>query len=357
MTDEKTITGGSFGNPTAVVTAFCDALRDFNFENTVTCMQNGSADLENLPTGEQLAEGFGSEYFFDFFRDSASQMTYRLEETENDGENSAVAVSFTHVDASELMHASQKEFALQALAMAFSEDSESKIAQGLAEVFKKNAEAIATATDVTDVIFHCVNGDDGWKIAPFDSEAENAIITIIAAATTKEIEDDTSFEDLFGSGDGTGSFEGDFDSMSEDAPPEITNWTDVPPGDTAKLGTLKIRIDGCEEKHDLPSMFGDPKTAEEGTKFLVLSATLENITDEEIIFNNEYSLTDSNGNSYEPFSEISMLEYDETFWFASLEPNVPKSGVLIYNVAEDTDGCFMCAVDNAAGVEFRFHVK
>ena len=206
------------------------------------------------------------------------------------------------------------------------------------------------------MIFHCVNGDDGWKIVPFDSEAENAIVTIIAAAATKEIEDDTSFDELFG-GDGDCNSESDFDSMSEDAPPEITSWTDVPPGDTAKLDTLKIRIDGCEEKHDLPSMFGDPKTAEEGTKFLVLSATLENITDEEIIFNNEYSLTDSSGNSYEPFSEISMLEYGETFWFASLEPNVPKSGVLIYNVAEDADGCFMCVVDNAAGVGFRLYAK
>ncbi len=358
---EKSLSDCCGCTPASVVTAFCDAIRAFDFERAVGYMQKGYEDWGKLPTGAQIKEGFASaELLLNFNKECVSQMTYNLGETEENGENAAINVSFTYVDASELVRSVMKEFSMQALGMAILGEDEAKITKALEDVFMRTAESVPTDIAVADAAFRCVNIDGEWKITAFSEDTEKTINKIIAG-----LSDDINLIDALGdnfgeesgSDDGTIDFGEGFDNMTEDEPPAITAWTDVPLGSTAELDTLKICIGGYEEKKELPTIFSEPKTAEDGTKFIVISATLENITDEEICFNNEYVLSDSLGNNYEPYPEISMLEYDETFWFASLEPHVPKRGVLIYNVSEDSDGYYMSAVNNAIGEGFRLYAR
>ena len=79
-------------------------------------------------------------------------------------------------------------------------------------------------------------------------------------------------------------------------------WQDIPVGQELELATIKIRITECEETNELTAEYIDPAVAQDGTKFLVLTVDVENITKDTLSFDNDLNLEGSQGCSYEPYS-------------------------------------------------------
>ena len=56
---------------------------------------------------------------------------------------------------------------------------------------------------------------------------------------------------------------------------------------------------------------------------------------ETINFDGDIDLTDSQGRTYETYSDA-LWYYDDTFSYTDLAPNIKQSGTLIYNVPTDS---------------------
>ena len=68
---------------------------------------------------------------------------------------------------------------------------------------------------------------------------------------------------------------------------------------------------------------------------MVFHVDVENTTKETINFDGDIDLTDSQGRTYETYSDA-LWYYDDTFSYTDLAPNIKQSGTLIYNVPTDS---------------------
>ena len=334
------LAGCAGSKPETVVTAFCGAIQAFDLEKAAACMENGSADLED-PYDDAQAEGsLSSAQIMDYLKECASEMTYGITESKTDGDRAEVSVSFTYVDAGPVMSAALGEYITQAFALAFSGADDAQMEELFGSIFMEKTESVETGTASADVTFNCVKVNGDWKIASFTDEAEEAITEILTSRVAGTLE----------------GFGQAFEEEASEEEPETTVWHDVPPGQDAELATLRIRITGCEEKNELTAEYFDPEPAQEGTKFVVFSVVAENITNESINFNNDLVLTDSQGRSYNPYTDA-LWYYDETFCYTDLAPSIAKSGVFVYNVPADSDGYFLSVLKAGTGDGYRLYAK
>ena len=339
-------------SPEYVVKTFCEAIKSYDFEAAGNCMENGASDLEYVYDEDKLKEAFASTAAFNFFKDSASKMTYEIGEAEVEEENVLVKVpvTFTYVDATNLITEVMDEYLTQAFELAWDDVSDEEIEGVLDGIFEDKIESVETGTSEVEFTFNCVMANENWKIESFSDEGETTINDII----TSNMESTTS--------DYLGDYDSDYDYEDDDwyeDEAEISTWTDFPLGNGATLSNLKVCFTACEEVGELPVTYGDPEKAEDGTKFVVLTVTVENTTKEEMTFYNEYKLTDGQGREYSPYSYYSTINYDyeEDFWYTTLAPNIPKTGVFIYNVPTDSSDYYVTIPDEETGTGYIFYAE
>ena len=147
-----------------------------------------------------------------------------------------------------------------------------------------------------------------------------------------------------------------FDDADVEEAPENTIWHDVPLGQEVELATIKICVTGCEEKNELKAEYFEPEVAQEGTKFVVFSVVIENITKDSLNFDNDLVLTDSQGRNYDPYSDA-LWYFDETFSYTDLAPNIAKSGVFVYNVPADSADYYLSVLKADTDDGYRLYAK
>lgn len=334
------LVGCSGSKPDTVVTTFCGAIQAFDFEKAATCMENGSEDLEDPYDDGEMEEDLSSEQVMTYLKECASKMTYKIGESKVDGERAAVPVSFTYVDAGPVITSALGEYITQAFALAFSGADDAQMEELFSNIFMEKAESMETGTASADVTFNCVKVNGDWKIAAFTDGAEEVITNILTSNIASAFE---------GFGE---AFE---DDSSEEAP-ENTAWHDVPLGQEVELATIKICITGCEEKNELTTEYLDPEVAQDGTKFVVFSVVIENITKDTMTFDNDLVLTDSQGRNYDPYAGA-LWYYDETFCYTDLSPNIAKSGVFVYNVPADSADYCLSVLKAGTSDGYRLYAK
>ena len=142
--------------PDPVVTNFCNAMQQYNFEAMEECL----ADSE----GESLEELFddpegNGEKMLAILKECASKMTYEIESSEVTDNTAKVSVKFNYVDLSSVVRTAFTEYMQQAFDDIFSE--------------KYNSAEI-TMTDAS-VEFECENTEDGWKITNVSTDVANVL--------------------------------------------------------------------------------------------------------------------------------------------------------------------------------------
>lgn len=111
-------------------------------------------------------------------------------------------------------------------------------------------------------------------------------------------------------------------------------WRNIPLGKEVELATIKIKLTGVEETKKLKSSFSSD-IAKEGTKFVLITAEIENITKDPLPFNNEIPLHDNQDRRFNPY-EDAIWYTDNAFSYVELAPNIKETGTIIYNVPDDS---------------------
>ena len=97
-----------------------------------------------------------------------------------------------------------------------------------------------------------------------------------------------------------------------------------------------------------------PETAQDGTKFVVFSVLIENITKDTLNFYND--LTDSQGRKYDPYADA-FWYFDENFCYTDLAPNTAKRGVFVYNVPTDSADYYLSVLKAGTDDGYRLYAK
>lgn len=314
---------GASSKPDEVVNTFCTALKTYDTEKISACLANGETTLED-PYAEdsETEEDIFSEQAIEYLKSCAVQMTYSIGEYEVEDGSASVPVTFTYVDASPVVTAALGDYLSQAFALAFSGADDAAMEELFGTIFMEKTESVEVGTATSEVTLDCTKTEDGWKISALSDDAATTLTNIISCNIT------SAFEGLTD------------DSSDEETESEDIIWHDVAKGEELELATIKITITNCEELSELTAEYFEPDVAQDGTKYVVFSVDIENITKDTLNFDNDLTLTDSEERTYDPYSGA-LWYYDETFSYTDLAPNIKKSGQLVYNVPADSTGYYL----------------
>jgi len=317
---------GATSKPDAVVNSFCTALKSFDEETIASCVVDGKTTLEDPYSDDsEVEQDLSSEQAIEYLKSCAEKMTFSIGTYEVADGTASVPVTFTYVDASPVVTAAIGDYLSQAFALALGGADDTALDELFGSIFMEKTKSVETGTATADVTLDCVKTDDGWKISSLSEETASAITNMLACNMV------SAFEGFGG------------DSTDNNSEPEDTVWHDVSLGEEVELATIKICITGCEELSELTAEYYSSDVAQSGTKFVVFSADIENITKDTINFNNDLSLTDSQGRTYNPYSNA-LWYYDQTFSYTDLAPNIKQSGQLVYNVPADSNGYYLSVI-------------
>ena len=334
---------GSTSKPEPVVIELCDALKNFDLAAASTCFVSENQSIEDPYADEnENNQDIFTAQAIEYLKNCAKDMTYTLGSTTNNGDTALVPVTFTYVDVSPVISAALGDYITQAFALAFSGADDSVMEDLFGTIFMEKTESVSTGTTASSVEFECVKTDDGWKIREMDEKAQHEIDNIISCNMMKAME---SFNSSWSDEDS------DAAELSEDYV-----WQDVPAGQVLELATIKMAITGCEELSELTAEYYDPDVAQEGTKFVVLTVEIENITKSTLDFNNDFSLYDSQGREYQPYSDA-FWYYDETFSYTQLSPNIKTTGNLVYLVPADSQDYYIIAAKSGTNEGYHLYAQ
>lgn len=315
---------GAASKAEPTVTKFCDALKTFDMETASSCFVSGDSDIENPYTeGKAEEQDIFTAQTIEYLTNCAKEMTYVLGETVTEDDKAVIPVTFTYVDASPVISAALGDYITQAFALAFSGADDSVMENLFGTIFMEKTESVSTGTATATVEFVCIKQDNEWKIQELSDDAQYEISNIISCNIAKAME---SFGNEFSD-----------DSSGNSEPVEEYVWYDVPAGQVLELATIKMAITGCEETDKLTTEYLEPDVAQEGTKFVVLTMEIENITKSTLDFNNDFCLYDSLDREYKPYSDA-LWYFDETFSHTELAPNIKTTGIFVYQVPADAQG-------------------
>lgn len=107
-------------------------------------------------------------------------------------------------------------------------------------------------------------------------------------------------------------------------------------GDEIELTTIKFKINKVEEKQYLShSIWGITATAREDTKFILISMSVTNITNDTFDFDfGDIYLIDQNGRKFFPYQN-SIGSVDNSLQMRRLSPGIKENGFVIYELPKD----------------------
>ena len=334
-----TVSGCSIGDsPDTVVGVYCKAIRRCDLEE----LRKHFADDEEtvgVDTENKVSIEF-MEKFTEFSQKQSKNMHYKIGKSHIDGDRATVPVTFTYADSKDVTVEVLQEVITYLITSAFTGvDSETQQEYFTDTLFDALMSAKLKDKTTTKITFECVKNNGKWELAQLSDDVAFSVINVMLCNALKTIE---YYSGSFGdSGENT------------DIPPEEYNWTDVNTGDTVELATIKMTIIGSEEVMMLKDEYTEPKLAQEGTKFIVVTTDIENITKSTLDFDGDFTLCDSKGRQYEEYDEAFMY-FDETFSYTKLSPNIKTRGHLVYQVPVDAENCYV--VSAKAGTNEAFNM-
>lgn len=303
--------------PEKTVEKYCERMKQYDPEGmknytTAEIRTENDTAAEDSPFTTVLS---------DYFKDNLGKLSYSVGKPVVNGDSATVPVEFTYVDAGPIYKAAIGDMLSNAfsLALAGTELSDEESDAMFKAAFEDQKEKIDPITSKATVEFPCVKTDDGWQI----SKVDDSVLNIMTS-------------NLIGSMADIGSaFNSESDSIDNaDTSDEVR--VDKKAGDVVELATIKLTVTSHEECQELIPEYGEKDVAPEGTKYVVIHAEIENITNETISFSGStLTLIDSKDRQYK-FYDDAMFALDDTFAYRDLASNIKETGTLVYKVPSDS---------------------
>jgi hypothetical protein len=138
---------------------------------------------------------------------------------------------------------------------------------------------------------------------------------------------------------------------------EEKNNISVAQGSEVELATFTYVINSAEEKDMIKSSYGQPHLAGEGTKFVVVNATITNTTPETFSFDEDaFTLEDSNGDLYKPYKNT-IGNIDTYLAWQELSPNIPNTGVVVFQLPVSIEAYELLAAKANTNDLYRVKLK
>jgi hypothetical protein len=125
-------------------------------------------------------------------------------------------------------------------------------------------------------------------------------------------------------------------------------------GDEIELATIRVKVNSSQEESMIKSSYGQPKVAPEGTKFVVVNATITNITKIPFDYSDSSALVDDKDTTYFAYNET-IGSIDNYLDMQEISPNIPKTGVIVFQLPTSVESYGF--VIKKAGTEELFKVK
>lgn len=124
-------------------------------------------------------------------------------------------------------------------------------------------------------------------------------------------------------------------------------------GEEFELATIKVKVNGVEEKQVISSQYGSPAIAKENAKFVVLNLDITNITKDTFMLLDDIPLIDSQERIYGNYTAIGAI--DNYLDVRELSPSITENGVMVYELPNDATS-YALAIDKG-GTNERYMVK
>ncbi len=347
------LTGCSLSKPDSVVKKFNDAMKVYDIETMKECVISGGEDIDEVKdvlSGEESSDSSEAEtfsVFADFLREQGKKMKYSVTDTNVEGDTGYVTVKYNYVDASPVVTSFIGEYFTQAFALAFSGASDDAMNDLAESIFNEKKDSVACKDAELELTYVCSKKDGEWKIDTIPEEAINVMVCNM----------NTAFDGFKNEDGSTSDADQPDQGMSPDVPEEEEFvWSDVKAGNTVELATIKITVNGAEEATKLEDDFSSTD-AQAGTKFVLVSVTIENITKEGFTFSSgDVPLYDNQERQYTVMSDA--------FWYVSdaltyedLSPNIPVTGYFVYNVPTDSEDYYLSISKAGTNEAYRLYTK
>lgn len=158
---------------------------------------SGESIFQNTYTAK--VEEVGSQEMLEYFQGKAAEMSYTVGEAQVDKDHATVPVTFTYVDASEVLQETLVDYIGQGLSLAMSGAGEEELQQLFTDIFTEKTAAIETGTATAEVNFPCEKVDGAWKISSLPEEEQDALLQVLTCNLTAAI--DAMDEAVSGSGE------------------------------------------------------------------------------------------------------------------------------------------------------------
>lgn len=106
-------------------------------------------------------------------------------------------------------------------------------------------------------------------------------------------------------------------------------------GEEFELATIKVKVNGIEEKQTINAPYSEPLVAKENTRFVLVDIDITNITKDSIVFNTEgINLVDNQERNFGTYKD-EYVSLDSNLEYKDLSPNITQKGVLVYELPND----------------------
>lgn len=316
--------GNSRPSAQSVVESAIDAVKAADSEKAANYWGNGFVESAQSESDAEIVKAI------------FSGVSYKIISSDEQDETAVVKAKISNKDISSILSDTMADAFSEILSSAFSggEMSDAEQTEMMNKLFmeKLNSDDYGDVEQEVDISLSLVDGN--WVIDKDQTEVYNALTG------------------------GLFSFAGnfsDFDNTTEPAE-ESMIWSDVHPGETIELATINICVTGCKEVQELTTEYLDPDVAQSGTKYVVFSVEIENITKDPIDISNDIPLVDNQGRSYNCYTDA-LWYYDETFAYTTLSPNIVKSGIFVYNVPSDSTDYYLSVAKDGTNKAFRLYAN
>ncbi len=319
--------------PETAVRKFCNGLKNTDYETMSSVMLKNVEDS----TSDEVKSLEENSALFEYITELDKEINYEVLDSKVEGDSATVKVSIDYKNARLVFTETLSEYFQKSLELAFSgtTPSDEEMSQILTDIFNKKRENIKAEDDNKTVEFKCSKVDGQWMI----NEAPYEVLDVMTGGLL-------SVADSIGNGMSDTSSE----SLAEEK--QSYNVHQVKPGEEIELATLKLTVLGCEETDTIKGQFSTSQ-AKEGTKYVVFTVKAENIKKEEFAFP-DLTLMDDQDRVYQVDSD-SMFSADDNIVYRSLAPNIPETGVAVYNVPTDCTGYRLVTIKDGTDDWYDFY--
>lgn len=183
---------GSTPKPEDTVSKMCDSLKAFDLETAYSYFENQDNEEIEPDTETESEDDAFSLKLEEYMKSRASEMNYSIEESIIDGDTASVPVTFTYTDASPVITATLGDYISQAFSLALSGADDETMETLSVTIFEEKMQSVSTGTETCEIVFNCVQTEEGWKIKELDSDSEEKFTNMISCNIYKTLQ---SFED------------------------------------------------------------------------------------------------------------------------------------------------------------------